>query len=757
MCKVGGPRCPGSNHASARQIAKRRANRAYKRTFVKSVDALYGAEMAEEAKKLSMTDMYEASQVLPSGVYIDPVTYTGEDGHKYTVEQEIPGQTRRTPMSDTSKTFMRKLVDRYNVHPMRPLPWQQALIDGDRDRLDELNREVEERSVEVSSLADGVHDLTDDQLRDRLDSLYADLSAMQLKTNKSVSATAAGDAILLAMAEADSRYGFEYEPRGDAGYAMQEVYIPHAGGAGDEPFTLPRAVAERIPGGHISDIQHTVSHAVPVEYTGDTISYGRRADEPDTLRGDDDRRRVISLPLGVEGFAGRPEVMSEYVDMQESMFRSGSSTSSEDVYAKFFPRVRENYEKHRADVSTAGVDVNHTISYDEGAEYALGFLKATDGKVRECDSSAERDWLLRERAVAATMVEEDAARVAADELKQFMDGGTTATADTALAAETAREYVRYRANRVRMEYARELDRQGMLAGGTYSDGFRAFLVDQPENTTDAFFEGKAQQLFAEELSTKYDTRGDEKRYDKAVSAMFSTYHSKYAEPPEKGGFNLSEVESGRLDAGVAYLLGAIGDEEKVMPRTVWANRGVKAKTFGDALGCAPGEYRGGTQLKMESGFDAAAVSEYLRSDRMCNPFFDTLDKYDPEGRNRKYDSVPDVTDEEERLLVQALYKDMWRSGCLGDMPVVSAAVMSGSSTMDSAMLARAGHAYVANQLFAKVHELDSVPGDRKQAAAQNLREHMSHVMYPSTDVPPETAHRYERALAAALDFCKKPM
>lgn len=109
MCKVGGPRCNGSHTPSAKQRAKRKANRAYRTALAETIAEQTGdQDLARHIRNARMTDLYEVA--LLAGIDQDAVaqrsgsaTYTSPDGETVTVDARPTGTARRTQADAESK------------------------------------------------------------------------------------------------------------------------------------------------------------------------------------------------------------------------------------------------------------------------------------------------------------------------------------------------------------------------------------------------------------------------------------------------------------------------------------------------------------------------------------------------------------------------------------------------------------------------------------------------------------------------------
>lgn len=100
MCVAGGRRCPGSSTPSAKQRAKRKANRAYRTAVADEIEKTTGdAELAAKVRELPMTDVADVVAVARLDAQAiaksaGQATYTDKDGHSTTVDVEPAGTTR---------------------------------------------------------------------------------------------------------------------------------------------------------------------------------------------------------------------------------------------------------------------------------------------------------------------------------------------------------------------------------------------------------------------------------------------------------------------------------------------------------------------------------------------------------------------------------------------------------------------------------------------------------------------------------------
>lgn len=149
MCVAGGRRCPGSGTPSAKQRAKRKANRAYRTAVANEIEQVTGdKELAQKVRNLPMTDVadvvtaarLDAESIAKSA---GQASYTDKDGHTTTVDVEPAGTTRRTPISEEAKAVLAEVDDK--VGAFEPdTEFHTAVLNGDRARQDELRAEAAE-------------------------------------------------------------------------------------------------------------------------------------------------------------------------------------------------------------------------------------------------------------------------------------------------------------------------------------------------------------------------------------------------------------------------------------------------------------------------------------------------------------------------------------------------------------------------------------------------------------------------------------
>ena len=149
MCVAGGRRCPGSGTPSSKQRAKRKANTAYRKAVAAEIEKTTGdKELAKKVRNLPMTDV--ADVVTAARLDADSIaksagkaSYTDKDGHTTTVDVEPAGTVRRTPISKEAKAVLAEVDDK--VSAFEPdTEFHSAVLNGDRDRQDELRAEAAE-------------------------------------------------------------------------------------------------------------------------------------------------------------------------------------------------------------------------------------------------------------------------------------------------------------------------------------------------------------------------------------------------------------------------------------------------------------------------------------------------------------------------------------------------------------------------------------------------------------------------------------
>ena len=199
MCVAGGRRCPGSGTPSAKQRAKRKANRAYRRAVADEIEKTTGdADLAKKVRSLPMTDV--ADVVTAARLDADAIaksagkaSYTDKDGHITTVDVKPAGTTRRTPVTDETRAIVAEVDDKVGAFE-EGTAFHDAVLAGDRTRQDELRAEAAE------DVANAEKDFDPDTLRGLKD--YEVAEAVESAT-RLVDATYAGtdDHSVLAKAE----------------------------------------------------------------------------------------------------------------------------------------------------------------------------------------------------------------------------------------------------------------------------------------------------------------------------------------------------------------------------------------------------------------------------------------------------------------------------------------------------------------------------------------------------------------------------
>ena len=191
MCVAGGRRCPGSGTPSAKQRAKRKANRAYRRAVADEIEKTTGdADLAKKVRSLPMTDV--ADVVTAARLDADAIaksagkaSYTDKDGHITTVDVKPAGTTRRTPVTDETRAIVAEVDDKVGAFE-EGTAFHDAVLAGDRTRQDELRAEAAE------DVANAEKDFDPDTLRGLKD--YEVAEAVESAT-RLVDATYAGTAV----------------------------------------------------------------------------------------------------------------------------------------------------------------------------------------------------------------------------------------------------------------------------------------------------------------------------------------------------------------------------------------------------------------------------------------------------------------------------------------------------------------------------------------------------------------------------------
>lgn len=171
MCKVGGPRCNGSHTPSAKQRAKRKANKAYRKALADTIAEQTGDDdLARAVAHARMTDLHEVA--LLAGIDQDAVarragsaTYTSPDGETVTVDAEPTGKSRKTAADSKSKLLFGDVRAAYH-HDDDVTPWEQAVLDGDRDELKDLEAQAQETLADVEKkIPDNIEDMDFEDLK----------------------------------------------------------------------------------------------------------------------------------------------------------------------------------------------------------------------------------------------------------------------------------------------------------------------------------------------------------------------------------------------------------------------------------------------------------------------------------------------------------------------------------------------------------------------------------------------------------------
>lgn len=179
MCKVGGPRCNGSHTPSAKQRAKRKANKAYRKALAETIAEQTGDDnLARAVAHARMTDLHEVA--LLAGIDQDAVarragsaTYTSPDGETVTVDAAPTGKSRKTAADSKSKLLFGDVRAAY--HDDDVTPWEQAVLDGDRDELKDLESQAQESYADMANkIPDNIEDMDFEDLKKLHSELYKD-------------------------------------------------------------------------------------------------------------------------------------------------------------------------------------------------------------------------------------------------------------------------------------------------------------------------------------------------------------------------------------------------------------------------------------------------------------------------------------------------------------------------------------------------------------------------------------------------------
>lgn len=177
MCKVGGPRCNGSHTPSAKQRAKRKANKAYRKALADTIAEQTGDDnLARAVAHARMTDLHEVA--LLAGIDQDAVarragsaTYTSPNGETVTVDAEPTGKSRKSAADSKSKLLFGDVRAAYDKG--EETPWEQAALAGDRDELKELESQAQEILADVEKkIPDNIEDMDFEDLKNLHSELY---------------------------------------------------------------------------------------------------------------------------------------------------------------------------------------------------------------------------------------------------------------------------------------------------------------------------------------------------------------------------------------------------------------------------------------------------------------------------------------------------------------------------------------------------------------------------------------------------------
>lgn len=170
MCKVGGPRCNGSHTPSAKQRAKRKANKAYRKALAETIAEETGDDnLARAVAHARMTDLHEVA--LLAGIDQGAVarragsaTYTSPDGETVTVDAAPTGKSRKTAADSKSKLLFGDVRAAYRDDDVTP--WEQAVLDGDRDELKDLESQAQESYADMANkIPDNIEDMDFEDLK----------------------------------------------------------------------------------------------------------------------------------------------------------------------------------------------------------------------------------------------------------------------------------------------------------------------------------------------------------------------------------------------------------------------------------------------------------------------------------------------------------------------------------------------------------------------------------------------------------------
>lgn len=177
MCKVGGPRCNSSHTPSAKQRAKRKANKAYRKALADTIAEQTGDDnLARAVAHARMTDLHEVA--LLAGIDQDAVarragsaTYTSPNGETVTVDAEPTGKSRKSAADSKSKLLFGDVRAAYDKG--EETPWEQAALAGDRDELKELESQAQEILADVEKkIPDNIEDMDFEDLKNLHSELY---------------------------------------------------------------------------------------------------------------------------------------------------------------------------------------------------------------------------------------------------------------------------------------------------------------------------------------------------------------------------------------------------------------------------------------------------------------------------------------------------------------------------------------------------------------------------------------------------------
>lgn len=180
MCKVGGPRCSGSNVPSPAQRARRKASTAYRRAVADAVRERTGDnDLAARVARASVTDMHDIAAVArldenALAAAVGTATYTASDGTTAEVPATPTGRVRRTPATEGTRKLLEDLDKATGA--LAAVDYRDAVLAADRSRATVLRDEADAHigSVRARAAALDPSTATDDELA----ALVADLDGL---------------------------------------------------------------------------------------------------------------------------------------------------------------------------------------------------------------------------------------------------------------------------------------------------------------------------------------------------------------------------------------------------------------------------------------------------------------------------------------------------------------------------------------------------------------------------------------------------